>query len=113
MELVVRTAEGAGADLYRWLLDDPRVPPDASVTPAADAAAPGEMGLAFDVLNLMVPNMIALGSLLVSIATYRASRRDSTGTAPQISVGHADTFVAVQGDGSEVLRHLFPTGEAP
>lgn len=113
MELVIRTAQGTGADLYRWLLDDPDLPRDASVTPAADGSAPGEMGLAFDVLNLVLPNSIALGGLMVSIATFRASQRDRTGTAPQISVGHADTFVAVQGDGSEVLRRLLPPGESP
>jgi len=113
MELTIRTDDGTGAELYRWLLDDPDLPRDTSIRPSAGAAAPGEMGVAFDVLNLVLPNMISLGSLLVSIATYRASRRDSTGTPPQICVGHAGTFVAVQGDGSEVLRRLFPPGESP
>jgi hypothetical protein len=113
MELIIRTAEGTGADLYGWLLEDPDLPRDASVTPSADGAAAGEMGLAFDVLNLVLPNSIALGTLVVSIVTYRAAQRDRTGTAPQISVGHADMFVAVQGDGSEVLRRLLPPEESP
>ena len=113
MELIIRTVEGAGADLYRWLLEDPDLPPEATVTPSGEDGAVGEMGLAFDVLNLILPNSIALGSLIVSIATFRASRRDRTGTAPQISVRHADTFVAVQGDGTEALRRLLPPSESP
>jgi hypothetical protein len=107
MELEVRAHEGTGTDLYRWLVSDPDV--SATISPA-DASS-GEMGLGFDILNLVIPNTLALGSLVTAIATYRTSRQQSTGIAPQVSVGHADTFVLVEGDGSNALEQLGQASE--
>jgi hypothetical protein len=114
MELVIQTEEGVGTDLYRWLTADEDLAPDGRITPA-DAGRAGDMGIGFDVLNLVIPNAIALGSLITSVAAFREQHRESTGAAPQIGVGHAspqvtvghvDTFVMIENDGSEALRQL-------
>ncbi len=104
MELVVRAPEGSGSELYKWLNDDPDVPASATVS-AADSGT-GDMGIGFDILTIAVPNAIALGQLIVAIAAYRISRQQSTGAAPQISIGHIDNFVLIEGDGSDAARKL-------
>ncbi|MFF5754800.1 hypothetical protein ACFY7A_05070 [Streptomyces longwoodensis] len=113
MELTIQTDNGAGTDLYRWLLEDPETAAYASgATPAAMDPAGGEMGIGFDVLNLVIPNVIALTSLVVSIATYRLQSQQSTGTAPSVSVSQAGIVVVVDGDGSEAVRQLTQTIES-
>jgi hypothetical protein len=111
VELVVRAQEGSGPELFKWLSDDPDVPKSASVS-AADSS-PGDMGIGFDILTIVVPNVIALGQLIVAIATYKASRQGSTGESPQISIGRANTFVLIEGDGSGALRRLTREPEEP
>ncbi|NEA55355.1 hypothetical protein G3I60_14665 [Streptomyces sp. SID13666] len=107
MELTIQTDDGAGTDLYRWLLEDPEAAAYASgVTPAAMNPAGGEMGIGFDVLNLVIPNVIALSSLVTSIATYRLQTQQSTGTAPSVSVSHIGIRVVVVGDGNEAVAQL-------
>jgi hypothetical protein len=108
MELVVRAPEGSGSELYQWLIEDPDVPKSATVS-AADSGA-GDMGIGLDILAIAVPNAIAAGQLIVAIAAYRISRQQSTGAAPQISIGHVDNFVFIEGDGSDAARKL--TGES-
>ncbi|MFF3907607.1 hypothetical protein ACFYZJ_16750 [Streptomyces sp. NPDC001848] len=110
MELTIRTDHGVGTDLYRWLLEDPEARVYAAeATPAATDPGGGEMGIGFDVLNLVIPNVIALSSLVVSIATYRQQVRQSTGTTPSVSVGHGGVVIVVEGDGTEAVRQLTRT----
>ncbi|WP_191971441.1 effector-associated constant component EACC1 [Streptomyces luteolifulvus] len=107
MELSIRTDHGAGTDLYRWLLEDPEAGAHAAgATPAAMDPAGGEMGIGFDVLNLVIPNLIALGSLVVSIATYRLQLQQSTGTAPNVTISQSNVVVVVDGDGTDAVRQL-------
>lgn len=107
MELTIRTDQGLGTDLYRWLLEDPEARVHAAQAVPADAdPAGGEMGLGFDVLNLVIPNVIALSSLIVSIAGYRHQVRQSTGTAPTVSVAQGGVVIVVEGDGAEAVRQL-------
>lgn len=101
MELTIRTAEGSGADLYRWLATDPPVRAFAAAAappPPAPAPGSGTMGTGFDLLNLIVPNAIGLGGLLVSLVSFIDQRRRGTGTAPQISVAAGGVVVVVNGD---------------
>lgn len=108
MELVVRAPEGSGSELYKWLSDDPDVPKSATVSAADSGTA--DMGIGFDILTIALPNAIALGQLILAIAAYRISRQQSTGEAPQISIGTINNFVFVEGDGSDAARRL--TGES-
>lgn len=64
------------------------------------------MGGGFELLNFVVANGISLGSLIVSLASCRESRRRSTGQAPPVKVRHRTTVVEVEGDGQEALRFL-------
>lgn len=106
MELNIEVGDDAGSDLYRWLVDDPQVRRFAAdAEPVADADT-HVMGLAFDVLNLVVPNAVALGSLVVSIAAFREQRRQSTGAAPTVNIQHAGVLALVDGDGAEAVRRL-------
>lgn len=112
MKLMIRADEGVGADLYRWLISDPELSLGAAINPVPQAAG-GEMGLGFDLLNLIIPNTIALGSLVVSLASFRDSRRQSTGVAPHVSIGHADTITVIDGNGAEALQELLASSESP
>jgi hypothetical protein len=113
MKLTIQTDHGSGTDLYRWLLEDPEARVYAAgATPAAMDPDGGEMGIGFDVLNLAVPNVIALGSLVVSIGNYRHQLQQSTGTAPRVSIARADVVVAVEGDGAEAIRQLTEAAQA-
>jgi hypothetical protein len=96
VDVTIKAAEGAGADVYRWLAADPPVRSfGASAVPAGREPGDGTMGTGFDLLNLLVPNAIALASLLVSLAAFRDQRRATTGTPPAISVSSGVTVVTV------------------
>lgn len=60
--------------LCRWLTDDVEVTRSAEVSlqPAADD--PSEMGGAFEAINAIVSDSIALGSLIVAYQSWRDSR---------------------------------------
>ena len=104
MKLEVQAPEGTGTELYRWLMDDPDVAGSTDIS-AADSGA-SEMGIGFDILSVVLPNAIALGQLVAAIVTYRASRQQSTGSAPSITINHANMIVLVEGDGSGAVGML-------
>ncbi|WP_019631652.1 effector-associated constant component EACC1 [Actinomadura atramentaria] len=108
MELTVRIDEELGAELYEWLVGDPGVGGTVKISPA-DAGA-GTMGTGFDVLNLVIPNLIALSSLGVSIAQFVDGRRRSTGSAPEIRAEAGSTVVVLGADAEDVLRRLAEEG---
>jgi hypothetical protein len=113
MDLSIRTEDGAGTDLYRWLNEDPELRGQLTITPASADRA-GEMGLGFDLLNLIIPNTIALGSLVASIASFRQARRQGTGTTPRVSIGQVGVYVDVDvdDDGHAALQQL-QAGQQP
>jgi Effector Associated Constant Component 1 len=96
VDVTIKAAEGAGADVYRWLAADPPVRSfGASAVPAGREPGDGTMGTGFDLLNLIVPNAIALAGLLVSLAAFRDQRRATTGTPPSITVAAGATVVTI------------------
>jgi hypothetical protein len=107
MDLTIRIDGGAGEELLRWISADPAVRRYAAgAVPEPPEPGSGAMGTGLDVLNLVLPNATALGSLVVSIATFRDQRRQSTGAAPTVTVGSARTVVVVDGDPAAVVRQL-------
>ena len=60
--------------LYRWLTLDPEVRRDATVRRVPAPAKAGDMGGTLDVINVVLGNGIAIGSLLVAVAAWRESR---------------------------------------
>lgn len=104
MELIIRTGDGAGADLYQWLSADPEL--RGQVTIKGADVEPGGMGVGLDVLGLVIPNTIALGSLIMSIVSFQQQRRQSTGALPPVSIGNGGASVDIDGDGTDALRKL-------
>ena len=72
-----------GNMLYSWLEGDPAVVRAADLT--APPANPGGMG-AFDVVDILLAHATALGSLAVSVATWRGTRP----TPPALTFRRAD-----------------------
>lgn len=102
MNLSIRVDDDQGSDLYRWLSEDTDLP-EVAVMPPTSA---GDMGAAYDVLNLAIPNTIALTSLVVSILAYRDGRRRATGETSRIEVGNAEMVVLIEGETTEIVRKL-------
>ncbi|MET8779537.1 hypothetical protein ABZV58_31455 [Nocardia sp. NPDC004654] len=103
MNLSIHVDNDAAPELYRWLASDPEVARD--IIPAAESA-PGDMGLAFDILNLVVPNVISLSSLITSILMYRASREESGHRVPTVQIEYSERYVVVDGDVHVIVQQL-------
>ncbi|MEV4508310.1 hypothetical protein AB0K00_05060 [Dactylosporangium sp. NPDC049525] len=85
--------------LYRWLRDD-EIRRTVPVTLAPTPPRPGEMGAAFEVISAVVSNGIALGGLLVAVASWRGSRP----RAPRVRIRHGGTVVELDGSPDEIRR---------
>ncbi len=85
--------------LYRWLRDD-EIRRAVPVTLTPTPPRPGEMGAAFEVINAVVSNGIALGGLLVAVAAWRSSLP----RAPRVRIRHGDTVVELDGTPDEIRR---------
>ncbi|ARF53871.1 effector-associated constant component EACC1 [Streptomyces gilvosporeus] len=86
--------------LYRWLGRDPEVVRHAQVSLVPRQAQPGDMGDAFEVINAVVANAIALGGLVVACATWRGSRS----AAPPVRIERDGVTITVE-DGSPESVH--------
>jgi hypothetical protein len=105
MKVSIHTTLDESTELYKWLLKDPAVAGD--ITPGGKIKS-GEMGLALDVLNLAIPNTIALASLVTSILTYRQYREESGSSVPSVQIEHSQMIALVDGDLDTVLGKLLP-----
>ncbi len=77
IEVSIRVDEQDGqpaGSLCRWLALDPQVRRAATVSMTPAPAEAGEMGGALDVVNVVLSNSAAFGSLLVSVSSWRNSR---------------------------------------
>ncbi|MFI9051142.1 hypothetical protein [Streptomyces sp. NPDC053427] len=81
--------------LYRWLASDPDAGRRATLSLVPGRPGAGDMGGAFDVINAVVANGIALGGLAVACATWRASRP----AAPAVRIERDGVTITVE-DGS-------------
>jgi hypothetical protein len=90
--------------LYRWLIDDPVAIRQAELSWATDGSAPaGSMG-GPEIIEAVVQNGIALGSLLVSYLQWKqASRRRDTAT---IEIRHGDRVYSVRGTSEESVAEV-------
>ncbi|MER8235111.1 hypothetical protein ACIRQY_34805 [Streptomyces sp. NPDC101490] len=83
--LTLRT-EGSSDELAsfaQWLRDEPDIYRHARIEWAEATPADGEMGGAFDVVNLIIESGFQLVNLGLAYAAWRATRRSA---APQITV---------------------------
>ncbi|MGW0631138.1 effector-associated constant component EACC1 [Streptomyces sp. NPDC002758] len=81
--------------LYHWLAQDPDVIRQAGLALVPERSGLGEMGGAFDVINAIVSNGIALGNLALACAMWRQSRP----SAPAVRIERDGVTVTVE-DGS-------------
>lgn len=94
--------DGALTSLFRWLAQDPDVRRDAKVTIEFSQGQPGEMGGALDVLNVVLSNSIALGSLVVAVASWLGSRASGT----VVHLERNGVKVTVNDDSPEAVRRV-------
>ncbi|MFG2092992.1 hypothetical protein [Streptomyces sp. NPDC048612] len=94
-------AEGA-VSLYRWLAAEPELRGQARMSLEAEQAEPGHMGGALDLVNVVLSNGIALGSLITAVATWRESRP----RAPQIRLERDGVVVTVQDASPEEIERV-------
>ncbi|MFH8570345.1 hypothetical protein [Streptomyces sp. NPDC017993] len=88
--------------LYRWLVQDPDVAEQADVSLGSEQAGAGEMGGTLEVINAVVANGIALGSLAIACATWRAARP----TAPAVRIERDGVTVTVEDASPETVRRI-------
>jgi hypothetical protein len=81
------------ASLYQWLARDPELR-DVGLRPVSEALSPGDMGLDMAAINAILANVMAAGSLVVSIATWRESRR----AAPAVQVKAGEVIASLTND---------------
>ncbi|GGZ76258.1 effector-associated constant component EACC1 [Streptomyces bluensis] len=101
----------AEASLQRWLAVDPELRGGVTIAPPSGAAAAGTMGGGgLDVINVVVSNSIALGSLLVALAGWRSSRP----RPPQITLERDGVVVTVHDASPETVEQVLARfGDAP
>jgi Effector Associated Constant Component 1 len=116
VELGFEAAEGApeGAEveaarsLTRWLLMEPELR-GVEVRPGAADPGAGQMGEVLDVLNVVLSNGIALGSLVTAIAAWRDSRRGGT----RVRIERGGTSVVIEGGSAEEVLRIVARLEPP
>ncbi|AJT62559.1 hypothetical protein T261_0870 [Streptomyces lydicus] len=116
VDIFVEPAAEGGSDdraltsLYRWLARDPDTAGHTTISLAPGAPGAGDMGGAFEVINAVVANAIALGGLAVACATWRDARPG----APVVRIERDGVTVTVE-DGSPetVSRIVAALGQPP
>ncbi|MFI1963188.1 hypothetical protein ACH429_03460 [Streptomyces pathocidini] len=105
MQLVLELADDeVGREtsaLYQWLLRERALRGHAQVT-SGSAQAGDAMGSAVEWVNVVVANAIALGSLLTTLATWRATRP----SAPTVRIEVNGVTVAVDRGDPEFIALL-------
>ncbi|WP_416483374.1 effector-associated constant component EACC1 [Streptomyces sp. CL12] len=101
------------ASLRRWLASDPELRGEVLIAPPSGAATPGSMGSGgLDIVNVVVSNSIALGSLLVALAGWRSSRP----RPPRLTLERNGVVVTVQDASPEEVARvlaLFHDNDTP
>lgn len=103
------SAAASLTSLYRWLAQDPDVAQQAEVALESGRPGAGEMGDAFEVINVVVTHTLALGSLAVACATWRASRP----SAPAVRIERDGVTVTVEDGSPEAVRRVVDALSAP
>lgn len=106
MEISLSFGGGEGSQdassLYRWLVAEPELRGRAEVGVGAAEAGPGHMGGALDVVNVVLANSIALGSLITAVLAWRGTRP----RAPQVRLERDGVVVIVQDSSPETVERI-------
>ncbi|MFF3542492.1 hypothetical protein [Streptomyces platensis] len=95
-------AAEAAVSLYRWLVAEPELRGQVRVSLGAEQPEPGHMGGALDLVNVVLANSIALGSLVTAVATWRGSRP----RPPQIRLERDGVVVTLQDASPEAVERI-------
>ncbi|WP_405901874.1 hypothetical protein OG696_40665 [Streptomyces sp. NBC_00656] len=111
MELALKVDEVVGDesdDLLRWLHKERNLRGLAEVfTGGTEPPPPGSMGgIPLEVINVVLSNSIALGSLLTTLVAWRSSRPSPP---PTVRIEVNGALVTLNTDDPEVIRSLIET----
>jgi hypothetical protein len=109
MDVVITAGDDTTAlhSLYEWLSED------SDMVRAADVAmgstpGTGQMG-ALDILNVALPNMVALGTLVSTYAMWRKGRQETADITISINGGS----ISVRNASPETLGRILALAEMP
>lgn len=104
MEIDIALGEGStdASSLRRWLMAEPELRSHAVVSVKPAAQEQGLMGGALDVVNVVLSNSIALGSLITAVAAWRGSRP----RAPQITLERDGSVVTLYDSSPELVDRI-------
>ncbi|MER6526940.1 hypothetical protein [Streptomyces sp. NPDC001508] len=87
--------------LYRWLREDEELR-SVRISLSGTGAAPGEMGSALDLIEVLLDNAWSAASLAVAVVAWRRSRP----RAGRATLRIGQTEVEITGDDEEQVRRL-------
>lgn len=96
------TAEQDLSSLYQWLSRDPELKGAAKITVVDAAPTPGAMGLDIASINAILSNLLATGSLVVSILAWK----DSHLTPPTVRIECGTVTAVVDSDSPAAVRSI-------
>ncbi|MDQ0794980.1 hypothetical protein [Streptomyces sp. B1I3] len=102
---VVIEGRFVGEDLRRltqWLRDDELVGDEADVVLSSAPSSPGDMGAAFDAIQLTVDSGFQVANLVLAIAVWRSSRSKP----PTVAIERNGTRVTVDSDDPAVVARI-------
>ncbi|MFF5091789.1 effector-associated constant component EACC1 [Streptomyces niveus] len=92
----------AASSLHRWLVAEPELRGQARVAAGVGEVGEGHMGDALEVVNVVLANSIALGSLVTAVVAWRGSRA----RAPQVRLERNGVIVTVQDSSPETVERI-------
>ncbi|MET9557422.1 hypothetical protein [Streptomyces sp. NPDC006645] len=90
------------SSLGRWLVAEPELRGRAQVVAGVGESGQGRMGGGLEVVNVVLANSIALGSLITAVLTWRGSRA----RPPQVRLERDGVVVTVQDGSPEAVERI-------
>ncbi len=97
-------------EFYEWLRSDVAVARSADVGLADADPGSGHMGAA-DVINIVLSNTVALGSLAIAYASWRKSRSEPPEQAPALTFAVNNVTIVVRDADPETIERLTAAAE--
>lgn len=89
-------------DLTDWLRDDEVVGDSASITVTSAPAKPGDMGVAFDAIQLAVDSGFQVANLVLAVSLWRKARSKP----PVVVIERNGTRVMLDSDDPELVARV-------
>ncbi|MEU1401456.1 hypothetical protein ABZ471_03670 [Streptomyces sp. NPDC005728] len=104
MEITITCGEGSAdaSSLHRWLMAERTLRGHAVVSVRPAVQEQGQMGGALDVVNVVLSNGIALGSLITAVLTWRSSRP----RPPRLTLERDGSLVTLYDGSPELVERI-------